>query len=756
MKKIFFYLIFLLSVTIVAQSSSDLMEYYTDLKSKGFTDLQIKKIANDNGYNLDNLFESLNSDKSLSEDQEVSTPLSNQNYQSSYKNYSQNSNPTKNQGEGLKVFGSQYFEKLNFDFSPQINIATPPNYQLGPGDGITISLWGASQKNYLLELDKSGNIFIDGIGPVYLSGYTITDAKSKIYKSLSVIYSGLISNNTQKKVNLDLSLRSSRSVFVNIVGQVNAPGLYTLNGMSNIIHALYAAGGVDSSGSYRNIEIIRKNKVISKVDLYDYFTSGKLPTIFMQDQDVIRVPYYKNRVSLQGEVKFQGLFELKEFEKIKDLFNYSGGKTAKSKDKNYLISRIQNSQYFSKNIKDDNFKLLNGDKIFVYKISNQTSARVSVNGQVLVPGYYSSEAVNTIEDLINLSKGFTSDAYLEYATLFRNKKNQAPTILSVGLNSNDFNLNLNEKLVDRDSLVVYKKGQFLPLSKINIQGNIIKPGKYDYYNGMSLQDLLALSQGISDPGEDLRVIIKRYDNKSKDYSLHKEFETYDFQGFSRIILKAMDFVSVIKKNTSSPIRVSIKGEVNNPGIYIQTKKSNSVAALINEAGGLTEFASDKSIFIKRKTLFNESKIINDSLIDNSIDSRKDFTFIPINNLDTSYYFQDNDQLVVNPLSDDVTLSGEVLKSSVIKYKSQKLKYYIQKAGIGANGSKRDIFVLYPNKDISSAKNFLFFRSYPKVTPGCEIFVSPKPKRSRLTSQEVIGISSGLSTLMIVIATLITN
>ena len=122
-----------------------------DLKSKGFTDLQIKKIANDNGYNLDNLFESLNSDKSLSEDQEVSTPLSNQNYQSSYKNYSQNSNPTKNQGEGLKVFGSQYFEKLNFDFSPQINIATPPNYQLGPGDGITISLWGASQKNYLLE-----------------------------------------------------------------------------------------------------------------------------------------------------------------------------------------------------------------------------------------------------------------------------------------------------------------------------------------------------------------------------------------------------------------------------------------------------------------------------------------------------------------------------------------------------------------------------------------------------------------------------
>ena len=403
MKKIFFYLIFLLSVTIVAQSSSDLMEYYTDLKSKGFTDLQIKKIANDNGYNLDNLFESLNSDKSLSEDQEVSTPLSNQNYQSSYKNYSQNSNPTKNQVEGLKVFGSQYFEKLNFDFSPQINIATPPNYQLGPGDGITISLWGASQKNYLLELDKSGNIFIDGIGPVYLSGYTITDAKSKIYKSLSVIYSGLISNNTQKKVNLDLSLRSSRSVFVNIVGQVNAPGLYTLNGMSNIIHALYAAGGVDSSGSYRNIEIIRKNKVISKVDLYDYFTSGKLPTIFMQDQDVIRVPYYKNRVSLQGEVKFQGLFELKEFEKIKDLFNYSGGKTAKSKDKNYLISRIQNSQYFSKNIKDDNFKLLNGDKIFVYKISNQTSARVSVNGQVLVPGYYSSEAVNIIEIYIYIN-----------------------------------------------------------------------------------------------------------------------------------------------------------------------------------------------------------------------------------------------------------------------------------------------------------------------------------------------------------------
>jgi protein involved in polysaccharide export with SLBB domain len=376
----------------------------------------------------------------------------------------------------LQIFGSQYFKDIDYNFSPQINIATPLDYQLGPGDNIDISLWGASEVNYQQIINRQGNIIIDGVGPIYLNGYSIGAAKARLKKELSKIYKGLYSNTVNEKINIDLTLDSTRSVFVNIVGQVNTPGLYTLNGMSSPIHALYAAGGISNNGSYRTIEIVRRGKVISTIDLYNYFTSGILQTIFLKDQDVIRVPYYNNRVELSGEVKFQGIFELLPNETLEDLVNYSGGLSPMALKETFLLSRIDNSSFKSKNINSLSESLISGDKVYVYAISEEKNNAVSIEGEILVPGTYSLENISTVRELINASKGYTQNAYLEYGTLYRNQPNGVDKMLSVGLISSKYNLNLDEPLKESDSLVIYKKDQFLPFEKIKIIGEVNNPG----------------------------------------------------------------------------------------------------------------------------------------------------------------------------------------------------------------------------------------------------------------------------------------
>ena len=754
MNKISFLLFFFSSFILLSQQNNQLMEYYNQLKSKGFSDQQIKQLATENGYDVTSFFGSSPSEIQPNQKQQIKS--NQQALQSNYSNFSESIKDTLSTSLEFPVYGSQYFNNLNYNFSPQINIATPSNYQLGPGDGIIISLWGASETSYQIELDTAGKIVIDGVGPIFLNGYTITSAKLKIKKALSKIYSGLLSNQEQEKVNIDLSLSSSRSVFVNIVGQVNTPGLYTLNGMSSPIHALYAAGGIADNGSYRDIEIIRNNKVVSKIDLYTYFSSGVVPTLFLRDQDVIRVPFYKNRVTLQGEVKFEGFFELTDSESLLDLINYSGGKSPTAQKDNYLVSRIENSRYKSQSVSDEKFSLISGDKVFVYTISDQQDQRVSIQGEVIIPGFYSLQGVSTIQDLIDLSNGYTKDAYLDYASLFRRPNDKVTQMLSVGLNSNDFDLNLSEQLVERDSLVVYKKEQFLPFDKVTIEGQVTQSGQFDYYSGMSIQDLIGLASGIKSPSENLKVIVKTVDPKSNDYILSEVFESFDLRDLSTTILNPLDIVSVIEKDKVQPVRVSVLGEVKNPGLYVQSKKSSTIKNLIEEAGGLTQYANKSSIYIRRKSESQAQEILKDSLTQVSLDSDQnlDFTFIPIDSIDDSYYFEDGDQLILDQYSNDVVVSGEVLKPSVVKFKTSSLKYYLNKAGLGSKGSKKDILVIYPNKDVSATKRFLFFKNYPEVVPGSEIVVAPKPEREKLSTQEVLGITSGLSTLIIVLSTLL--
>ena len=748
MKKITLFLFFLCVNLIPAQDKSELIQYYQQLKSQGFSDQQIKQIANQNGYDIDELLPTNTTSLKVAEEPS-------ENITSNFSSKSINED-IESKESGLQVFGNQYFDGVEYNFSPQINIATPSDYQLGPGDNLIISLWGASEVSYQQNINRQGNITIDGVGPIYLNGYSIAGAKARVKKVLSKIYNGLYSDIENEKINIDLNLGATRSVFVNIIGQVNTPGLYTLNGMSSPIHALYAAGGISKNGSYRTIEIVRKGKVISTVDLYDYFMSGKLKTLFLKDQDVIRVPYYNNRVELSGEVKFQGIFELLPNETLEDLVNYSGGLSPMALKETFLLSRIENSSFKSKNINSLSESLISGDKVYIYAISEEKNNAVSIVGEVLVPGTYSLENISTVRELINSSKGYTQNAYLEYGTLYRNEPNGVDKMISVGLISNKYDLNLDEPLKENDRLVIYKKDQFLPFEKIKIIGEVNDPGTYNFYSGMSLQDLIALAGGVGSNKGKLIVAVKSKDENSNDFVLKTTLDQFNLETFSSLQLEPNDVVSLVLKNNFQSASIKISGEVFNPGYYVQSKASSSIKELIENAGGLTQFASENSIYIQRKNNESEiNQIINDSLVDKSI-VNKNLIFIPIENLNQNYFLKDGDEIVVDNKSDDVILSGEVLKPSIVKYKSKKIKYYLSKSAINSTGSKKNILVVYPNKDVSSTKSFLFFKKHPTITPGSEIIVSKKPERAKISSQELIGITSGLSTLIIVLSTFLSS
>ena len=751
MKKITFLFTILISFYSFSQSNDELFSFYSQMKSQGFSDIQIKDIARSKGYNIDQLLKNSENNSKNSSNSNISEK--DPTLQSKYSNYVKSKTETTNNN---KIYGSQYFNDFSYDFSPQVNIATPSNYQLGPGDGLIISLWGASQASYRLEIDREGKILIEGIGPVYLNGYTLLDAKGRIKNALSKIYKGLNSKIEMEKVNLDLSLSATRSVFVSIIGQVKAPGIYTLNGMSSPIHALYAAGGISSQGSYRNVQLVRKGKVIANIDLYQYFNAGDLSDLFLKDQDVIRVPYYQNRINLQGEVKFRGSFELKENETLEDLIKYSGGFAPKAQKDNFLISRIESSSYTSISTTKSDFNLVSGDKVFVYSISEQENQKVSISGEVLIPGSYSLSSLETIQDLIKSSKGFTKDAYPYYASLYRRENNSEEMLLSVGLDSKGFDLNLNEPLQERDSLVIYNINQFLGKDKVQILGKVANPGSYDFYRSMSIQDLLGQAQGITVAENKINIIVSSRDEIQNDYIKRLEFDSFDFKQLATNYLKPGDIVSVIEKDQVESISIQIEGEVKNPGVYVQTKTLNSVKNLVELSGGLTDFADENSIYIKRNAFLQTNEFINDSLFKTDNNKENQFTFIPVNNLDESYFFYDNDQLVFEKISNDVSLTGEVIKPSIVKFKDSGLRYYLNKTGLKSSASKKEILVIYPNKDVSSVKNFLFFKKYPKIKPGSEIIIGRKPERQKISSQELIAISSGLSTLIIVLSSILTN
>ena len=413
----------------------------------------------------------------------------------------------------IGVFGSEFFNNPNINTSPQINIATPESYELGPGDELAISIWGAAENEYSSKISREGYLKIERIGPVYLSGLTIMEAKSKLKDRLSKIYSGLNSN--YNKVFIDVSLLSSRSIIVNITGNIQAPGTYTLSSLISPLNAIYAAGGPSDNGSYRDIKILRSGKEIHSIDLYDYFVKGGLKSFSLRDQDVILIPSYKKRVFLNGEFKTNGIFEVKENESVSDLLLYNGGIASFGTKSEIYIERIDGLGKSIKTVSKNDFKtfvLNDGDIIEARRVGDEIKNSVSVEGAIMIPGQYELLKNPDIISLIKSAGGLKENALKKRGYIIREVDGFPQEVKTLDL-ERVLSLTENYTLRNNDKLVIASIEELSGAKSVSISGEINKGGSYPFFTGMTIVDLILMSKGLTEKGsyDDISIYRSTYD-----------------------------------------------------------------------------------------------------------------------------------------------------------------------------------------------------------------------------------------------------
>ena len=398
----------------------------------------------------------------------------------------------------VKRFGSDFFKNKNIVESPQLFVATPSDYRLGPGDDLIINLFGASEITYSVQISRNGNVKFEKLAPVYLSGLSIRSASKRLKQRLSKIYTGLGSNNQIEKVDLELSLQKARSIVVNITGQVEAPGTYTISGFSSVLNALYAAGGPNDVGTYRDINIIRNGRVIHNVDLYDYFSNGIYPNIYLRDQDVILVKPYEIETELVSGFKQLVLFEIKKDEVVSDLISISGGASSNTYRSKLFIERFDDFSQKIVEIDEKDFndtKLNDGDKISFKEINSKSiSGSVKIGGAVYLTGNFQLENNKSVNDLIISAKGLSNDLLGDNAILYRSNKGLDNQSISINLKDNN---DLSTQLFENDSLYIPSSKDILFDQFIEIKGEVNFPKEIDFRFGYTITDLIILSGGLT-------------------------------------------------------------------------------------------------------------------------------------------------------------------------------------------------------------------------------------------------------------------
>tara|TARA_B100001113_G_scaffold349339_1_gene344575 strand:+ start:429 stop:2867 length:2439 start_codon:yes stop_codon:yes gene_type:complete len=674
----------------------------------------------------------------------------------------------------LGVFGSDFFNNPNISSTPQLNIATPESYELGPGDELAISIWGAAENEYTSKISREGYLKIERIGPVYLSGLTIVQAKTKLKDKLSKIYSGLNSN--YNKVFFDVSLLSSRSIVVNITGSVKAPGTYTLSSLTSPLNAIYAAGGPSDNGSYRNIKIIRGGKEIHSIDLYDYFVKGNLKSFSLRDQDVILIPSYKKRVFLNGEFKTNGIFEVKENESISDLLLYNGGIASFGTKSQVYIERIEGLSKSIKTVSKNDFKafLLNdGDIVEARRVGDEIKNSVSVEGAVMIPGQYELIKNPHIKSLIKSAGGLKENALKERAYLIREVDGFQQEVKTVDL-ERAFSLAENYTLRNNDKLVIASIEELTGPKFVSISGEVNEGGDYPFFTGMTIIDLILMSKGLTDKGSysDITVYRSTYDETQLNpvetitTSLNKGYENINSK--QNIELLENDLVVIREKLGYQPKEyVSVSGLVKKPGNYALKSNKYSIYDLINDFDGFLPDAQLEGVKLRRVV---DVETIQEVVVENETTNEEDdlVKFIEIG-LDIKKVNKSNgrldeynltlksgDQIIVPKSDNSIEVSGAVQKATAMSYKKNitTLSAINSAGGFNPNAKKSNVYVVYQNGDIKSTKSFLFFKNYPKLLPGAKIFVPKKGENKNKTSVgEIVGYTTSLVSIIALIKSL---
>ncbi|AEE20757.1 SLBB domain-containing protein [Dokdonia sp. 4H-3-7-5] len=672
------------------------------------------------------------------------------------------------------LFGFDFFNNPNISFEPALNLATPENYQLGPGDQITISVFGAAEDVFERTVGANGSINIPNLGPIVLSGLTIKEARTKVNGRFKSIYSGISAQeNSPYRVNVDLSLTGIRRVQVNIIGQVKVPGTYSLSALSNVLNALYAAGGPTENGTFRNILIVRDGIVIGNFDIYKYIISGNTEgNLFIKDQDAIIVRPYDKRVNVTGEVKRPGLYEVLPNESFTDLSLYFGGFTSNAYKEKVVIERVEGAQRSVKEIdvSESNVALVDGDLIDIQPITDRFVNKITIEGSIYRPGSYELQADMKLSDLLQKSLGPTDDAFLERAILYRTNKGLKKEAISFSINevvSGDFDILLKRE----DAVKVFSSSSLEDSMTLSINGAVNDPKTIPFIDGLKVGDLIALGGGFRDGADPLSVDVFR---RVVDEDLSTESKILKWSGNEELSvgintdfeLKPFDRISVrFRKGFVKQQSVSVKGEVFYPGEYSIVSKNDRVSDLIQNAGGLSPYANIKGATLIRKlrvrdektqralveNLSDDGEIINENN-DKEFRIALDLEKILSSNKNKLKYdiiLEEGDQLTIPSFKQTVEVRGEVLAPALIRFDKRKsLKSYINgSGGFTSNAKKGKVYVIKANGEVSSTKKFLFFRNYPDVEPGSVILIPPKPERTGgLSVQEIIGITTGLGTL----------
>jgi protein involved in polysaccharide export with SLBB domain len=699
-----------------------------------------------------------------------------------------------------KIFGEDLFKSNNrLTFEPNLRMATPKSYVVGPDDELLVDITGDNEANYQLKVNPEGTIRIQYVGIIAVGGLTIEQASAKIKNMMSRTYPGLRTGRT----NVAINLGNIRSIKVSIIGEAVKPGSYTLSSLSTVFNALYASGGPNKNGSFRTIQLIRNNRVVSTVDVYDFLLKGMQQNLRLQDQDVINVPVYKTRVEMSGEVKRPALYEVLNTESLQDVISFAGGFTGQAYTANIKVLKNTNKERKIADVNADDFKSYkpsNGDKYIIEAILDRFENRVEIEGAVFRPGKYELEKGLTLKSLIRKADGLKEDAFLNRGYIQRLNIDNSLSLVSFDVQKVLNGSNPDIPLQREDKITVSSIFDLRDEYKLEIQGEVRRPGIFKYAENTNLESLIQMAGGFKEGATPNRVEISRRvkssDASSKSSSTAQIF-TVDIDKNLKLsgapfVLQPFDIVFVrstegyqVQKN------VTVQGEVLYPGTYTIERKDERISDIIKRAGGLTALAFPEGGSLKRpgppkmktqktfadsirqedekvrllnlRRLQRQAGVIDTTSIrQDSVSLRSDFVGIDLSkilkdaNSKIDLILQDGDIINIPIELQTVRVSGEVLKPTNIVYKKGKsMRQYINESGgFTYNAHKKRAYIEYANGSIKAAKNFLFFRSYPSVKPGAEIFVPKHPPRDKIGIAGIAGIASALSSVAVILITLL--
>ena len=678
--------------------------------------------------------------------------------------------------EGRKVFGRDIFNNKELTFEPNMNIATPQNYRLGPGDAVYIDIYGASQKTVEATVTPDGTIVIEGFGPVQVSGLTVAQANARLKTTLGARYSS-------SKVRLTVG--QTKTIIVNVMGEVKTPGTYTLSAFASVFHALYMAGGTNDIGTLRNIKVYRNNKLVTSVDIYDYILNGKLTgNVRLADNDVIVVGPYDCLVNVAGKVKRPMFYEMKKSESVGTVLKYAGGFTGDAYKKSVKVIRKAGSKYSIFNVGEfdvNTFKIEDEDSISVDSVIPRYSNMVEIKGAVFRPGMYQVGGdITGVRSLLEHADGVTEDAFVQHAVMHRMKFDRTLEVIQVDIEGILSGRVADIPLKNEDVLYIPSKKDLLEQQTLTIHGEVLYPGTYTYADNTTVEDLIIQAGGLTDAASVMKVDVSRRITDKQAISVSDTIaNTFSFRlkdgfvidGTPGFTLQPYDEVYVrTSPGFSAQKNVTVEGEVLFGGTYTLAKKTQRLSEIIKQAGGLTTTAYAKGARLERQ-LTPEERARMEQVLKMARAKAGDSDTLNINKLDVgnTYYvginldkalaepggnydivLREGDKITIPEYTNTVKISGDVMYPNTVSFrKGKNVAYYVDQAGgWGSRAKKSRTYIIYMNGTVARIGNGV------KPEPGCEIVVPSKPANSRMTTTEVVALASGTASIATMIATLV--